>query len=315
MPSSLLQTRADSFRSALTTTLGRVKVSLSAHEASADDILASEGARLGSFADGRIDSSLIRSLTANGSGLGDYAAPVQQAVEILENLSARGDQLFTLKVVQGAHLRDSVAAALADIGRAFGAARAFELVRTGAWPEDYASMLDAFPFSQWSAAERAIAPPLHVQLHGSDLQAAGLADFLDGNLALVLEVSGDCAPAPLARLVTPNTWVGQARTADALLGMNAFEGPCLAALVPEGAALFVNNPSAEIRFVLASAPEAPDHGRLGGATTRQQLEDLAVLESLRNLEASTPVPELPAEEAKSADKLAALLLQKAGFSS
>jgi hypothetical protein len=68
-----------------------------------------------------------------------------------------------------------VAAALAGIGRAFGAARGGARARRRSGDDDTSDdRLAGFPFRRWNRAERQIAPPLVVEVDGGDLQVGGL---------------------------------------------------------------------------------------------------------------------------------------------
>ncbi len=75
-----------------------------------------------------------------------------------------------------------------------------------------------------------------VAVDGSEVHAGALAEFADGREKLVLVVRGASAPAPLARCITPGTLVLQTDDGRGLDRVAAFDGPAIAAIVPEGAA-------------------------------------------------------------------------------
>jgi hypothetical protein len=248
---------------------------------------------------------------------------VRRAHRTLTELLGRGESGFTVTVPGGASLYDVVADRLADLGRAFGAARVAREVREGRLPPDRRlAELERFPVAQWNRAERRLAPPLVVEVSGSDLRPAGLADLLDGRLKLVLVVSGECAPAPLARLIAPGTFVQQALAPEELGDLAAWEGPGIAALVSPNAARFVHDPRAgrtpAERLRVAHLPADPPRRALGGLSAAQQAEELALLQALAQPVA--PVPSVAAAaspaaaQAEPADpvaQLAAWLLAQA----
>jgi hypothetical protein len=122
-----------------------------------------------------------------------------------------------------------------------------------------------------------------VEARGADLLAAGLAEFLDGHVKLVLVASGDTSPAPLARLIAPGTYVQQAGASPNLAGFVAWEGPGIAALVPEGCGRFVHDPkagrTASERLRIEHLPDPPRKG-IDGISVTQQADELALLASL-----------------------------------
>ena len=209
---------------------------------------------------------------------------------------------------------------LAELGRAMGAARVVDAARNGRYrPSDHDRWLARFPFASWSQAERAVAPPVVVELDGADLRPAGLAEFLDGAARIVLVVRGDTSAAPLVRLVTPRTFVAQAADASVVARLVAWDGPGIVALMPERTARFVHDPAAgsapAARLVVSEIPDLDHRKRSGAFTVAQQREEL---EQLRALEASaTASSALSAPSAPSdpVDKLAAWLLQQADLSS
>ncbi|MEE8360841.1 MAG: hypothetical protein V3R71_01735, partial [Gemmatimonadales bacterium] len=178
--------------------------------------------------------------------------------------------------------------------------------------------LGSFPFSQWSSRERSMAPPLMVTVDGADLDCATLAKFMDGSTHIVLVVQNEAPPAPLVRLITPGTYVLQTHDGSGLDRLAEWDGPGIAALMPESAARFVHDPStgstpAE-RISLDHTPDEKSIRPVGGTSVFQQLEELKQLELLAT---PPPAPAAPAALAAPAgapapaDKLAAWLLQQA----
>ena len=91
----------------------------------------------------------------------------------------------------------------------FGASRAVELARSDLFdPDQHNHFLSTLPFRKWNRAGRQLAPPLVVELEAEDLLPAGLGEFLDGVVKIVLVVKGPTTPAPLARLITPTPQLG-----------------------------------------------------------------------------------------------------------
>jgi len=233
----------------------------------------------------------------------------------MAELASAKEELFTVDVEPGGCLRDAVGAALARIGTAFGAARLFELTRSARFREaEHAGLLDALPFERWNAAERELAPPLLVLVHGKDLHAEELARFLDGAAKLVLFVRGDAPPAPLVRLITPQTFVLQTGDGAGLERLAASPGAGIAAWLPEGAARFVHDPGAGAsladRLDVQELPETRKPRRLGGRSSHQQAEELAQLAALAS-RAGVGAVGVPA--GVPVDRLASWLLQQSNL--
>jgi hypothetical protein len=228
-------------------------------------------------------------------------------------------------VPAGGDLRAGVARALADLGRAFGAVRTFEVARSGGRRAgEAAAALDGFPYARWSRGERRAAPPLVVAVDGADLRAGVLAEFLDGAQKIVLVVRGPCAPAALVRLVTPGTFVLQSADGTGLDRFAEWGGPGIAALVPDTAARFAHDPAggaaAWQRLSVAHLPEGDPRISVGGASGAQQAEELRQLRMLAaRPEAppgavAVPVAGAAPQAADPADKLAAWLLSQVDLS-
>jgi len=275
---------ARGFRSTLARTADEVGQLLRAHTASKDNTSARLAAELGPFARDRISVERFASVFPAAPGVNGGAAElVRRAHATLTGLLERGDDLFRVSLDGKSTLRDAVAARLADLGRAYGAARVARDAQAQLPPDRHAPALEQFPFARWNRAERRLAPPLVVEARGADLLAAGLAEFLDGHVKLVLVVSGETSPAPLARLIAPGSYVQQAGAAADLAGFAAWDGPGIAALVPETCGRFVHDPragrTAPERLRIEHLPEAPRKG-IDGISVEQQADELALLRSL-----------------------------------
>jgi hypothetical protein len=241
---SALKRPRDVFHSAVVSAVEEVNAFLSAQRAPADERAAQESDRLGSFALGHIDIDRFSRLVDEKQVLDPARLEgLEHALRVLKGFAVQGDELYHVRVEEGADLRDTVRDALAVRGRAFSTAQLIEVLRTGhngrRSDVDYGTL----DFRRWSRAERLLAPPLVVEVAGSDLQVAGLAEYLDGAQKIVLVVEGPAAPAPLARLVAPRTFVMQTADPSALRRLASWDGPGIAALMPEGAVSFVHDPS------------------------------------------------------------------------
>lgn len=329
----------EAFRSALALTLDQVRNELDVRAAREDGTGARAAAELGRFAAGRIDPERFAALTSASASEDDsWLEPARRALETLRAVKARRDGLFSARVETGDDLYAEVDRALADAGRAFGAARLFELARAGKYvAAEHDPMLSAFPFRRWSAAERAKAPPLIVEVDGKDLVVGGLAGFLDGTVKLVLVVRGASPPAPLVRLVTPGILVLQTSEAEELEVVGKTTGPAIAALVPEEAGSFLHQPAAGgARVEVRHIPEEEPKRGLGQISAFQQAEELGLLAALAASAAETGggpgaatgatteatgasgpaagTEDAPQKPAEPVDKLAAWLLKQADLS-
>jgi hypothetical protein len=276
-------------------------------------------AELGVFADGRIDprafaARFARVLPADASA----AEVLDRVVALLRGVLDRGEDLLAVTVAPGGDLGAVIGAALADVGQAFAAIRLGELVRSGQ-PErpDPDPFLAGTAFQRWSRAERRLVPPLVVSVYGADLHGNALADFCDGSAKLVLVVRGRSAPAPLARLITPGTFVLQTVDGTGLDRWAAFQGPAVAALVPEGAAQFLHDPAGGReswqRLSVVELPPPPRRG-LGSASAWQMAEDLRQLAALARTPFAIPAAGAPAAaaigESDAVDRLTSWLLAR-----
>lgn len=308
---------AQAFRSTLARTADDVSQLLRARAATKEAKAARFSAELGPFASGRIAvERFAQTFEYQPSVNGGAAELIQRSHDTLAALLGRGEDLFRVTVEQGASLRDAVATQLADLGRAFGAARVARDAQSGAPTDRHSPALERFPFAQWNRAERNVAPPLVIEVRGADSWAASLAEFLDGHVKLVLVVTGDASPAPLARLIAPSIFVQQAGAASELGGLVSWDGSGVAALVPETAARFVYDPkagrSSAERLRVAYVPAAPPRKAIDGISAAQQADELAMLAALAQpTAAAAEQPDSTPATTDPAERLAAWLLAQA----
>ena len=323
-----LADRVTAFRAALAAARDEMREHLESHRGVARDLTQSTVVALGTFAVGRIDARRFGALLADERILSpEGAATLASCADVLDELLARGDALFVHRMPSGALLRGKVDAALADVGRAFAAARVFQSVRRCApiLPA-HLSLLRDFPFALWSRAERDLAPPLVIQLDGADLRAEHLVEYLDGAVRIALVVDGPASPAPLVRLIAPSVLVLQTNDATALDALNSATGPAVAALLPEGCAGLLHDPRGGARLderLTITRPSANTKGEpLGWRSPRQARDELAQLDALAELcraardVSVVVVPPLDGGSqngAGSVDAVAAWLLAQAGF--
>ncbi len=312
----------DAFRAALGTTAEQVQSFLNENRGSENGKANRIASELGPFAAGRFDTDRLATLFESELHVdGLTLETIEQARDTITELAKRNHDLFVTHVKPGGDIRDTVARALEEIGRAFGAVRIFELTKSGSHRgNEHARSLGSFPFVKWSKGERRLAPPLVVTVDGADLRAERLAEFLDGAQKLVLVVRGSCAPAPLVRLITPSTFVIQTTDGSGLDRLAAHDGPGIGALVPGDAALFVHDPAggAQIaaRLTVTRLPERDPRMSIGGLSGQQQAEELRQLRALAAAPAASgPSGEAaaPAAPSQPVDKLAAWLLSQANF--
>lgn len=270
------------------------------HEDAVADPAGVLAAELGTFAAGRIDPARMASVV----GVEDAPDPVLHHVmalaqERFETLVHRGDEAFRVVLPPGGDLRDAVRDALAELGRAFAMGRAVEKARTHRFaPDEDHLLLRPWPFHRWAPSEAAMAPPLVVELDGSDLRASGLAEFLDGRVRVVLRVRGQAPPAALARLVSPGVFVAQVtgEAEEALARLVAAEAPgVVACFEPDAGAIgFVHDPvrglAVETAAVEASIAEVSELRGQPGLMDLRHLEGLAVRTAAAvSVDEATPV--------------------------
>ena len=320
-----------SFQSALARAVEDVRGFLASHRAPVGDRSPEVAAQLGAFGSGRIDPTRFAGLLTVQETLDpERLHRVETALSHLETLAARGDDLYTVRVQAGRDLRDTVARALARVGGVFGMIRVVASARDGSSdPLDPGDFAEGFPVRRWGRSERRMAPPLVVEVDGADLTVGGLAEFLDGGLEMVFVVNGPAPPAPLAQLLSPGVFVVQTSDPADLAPAMAFDGPVVAALMPEGAARFVHDPGAgssyHARLTVHEFPDSDELTAVGALSAFRQAQDLEHLRALSTA-GSARKEEAPGEESVGqdgaastpsdtgvtpADRLAGWLLQQA----
>jgi len=236
---------------------------------------------------------------------------LNRALAVLDELEIQGNDLFRVRINRGDDLAAEVGRALANAGRAFGAARVANAVRANlvrTADDEIQGALDRFPFRLWSKAERNLAPPIVVEVSGADMVVAGLAAYLDGNQAIVLFVEGQAPPAPLARLITPGVFVMQSDDPGAVQRLGGLSGPAVAAVMPAGTARFVHSPAdaggtghIEVSHLPTQEPRRP----VGSVSVFQQQQELRLLALLARTTTEHEGPEAEAKQAAAAAPIAA----------
>jgi len=241
---------------------------------------------LGDFGGRLIDADRFAMISSGAGPLDAGArAVVERALEILEALHRAGDEQFVVEVGALTPPGGAIRARLATLGAAFGAATLSELVRRRTYdPAQHGSSLDGYPFERWAAGERRLAPPLVVQIGGSDLDAFELAPLVDGWVRLVLLVSQPCAAAPLARLVSPGVFVAQSGDMKVLERLADFDGPAVIAVMNGAEARFIHDPRAGStmwqRMEVTHLPDTQPRKSIGARSAWQQRDDLSHLKAL-----------------------------------
>ena len=313
--------RVESFHSAVATAEEEIRSFVAHGRGAAEHRSEQTLAGLGPFAAGRIDPVKFAALLAGADDLTPEAEGVMDRAEHILAEFAAGTDFHLVAVPKGGDLRDVVKEALNRVGKVFGASRAVELARSGLFdPAQHNLFLSAHPFRKWNREERHLAPPLVVEVEAEDLLPAGLGEFLDGGVKVVLVVRGRTTPAPLARLITPGTYVVQTADPADVAGLARSPHPGVALLfddVRAEQARFVHDPDAGSaswrRLTVSHMPDQASVGR--GRRAPTWLEELTHLQALARKPAGVPdagVPEAesPAEEVKPADQLAAWLLSQ-----
>lgn len=307
------------FRAAVQGALEQAERALNAQAEDASARATRAQVELGPFGLGRIDAAGFAALQ------GASAAPLQaaatealgRAVQTLREVLDGADRLLHLRLPAGSDLAVHVEQAYAALGRAFGAVLLTELVRGGRYdPGEHDRLLEPLAFEDWTRAERRFAPPLLIELDGADLTATVLAEYLDGQGRIVLVVRGPAAPAPLARLITPGTFVMQTVDGEGLERVALAAGPAIGALMPEGSAVFTHDPSggkeAWQRLSLGTLPGEAPRKAIGGTSAWQMGQDLTLLAEMARTPFAVPRPDGSAAPAMGAsdavDRIAQWLL-------
>lgn len=305
------------FRAGLAAALAQTQAVLADASAGPDARAARARAELGVFAENRIDPQAFAARFAHVAPAEPAArAALVRAVSLLHGVLERRERMLCIDVPPGGDLAAGIGAALERVGEAFAAIQIGELVRSGRFNADASDVLcSPSKFRYWSRAARRSIPPIIASVDGADLHATALADFCDGRAKLLLIVRGPSAPAPLVRLITPGTFVLQTLDGTGLERFAAYQGPAVAALVPQGAARFLHDPAGGKepwqRLSVLELPEPPRRA-LGGISAWQQGEDLRQLAALSRTPFDIPGPGSPPTaalgEADAVDRLAAWLL-------
>jgi hypothetical protein len=311
------------FENAVATTAEEVRHFLADQQATIEGHVSHIGAELGKFGSEFLDTIRFAALFDHHPST-DRAAvqTVERALATLDELTTCEPDCYWDRVEPDQSLYETVSHMLGRLGRAFGAARVVQAVKSGNYrlPE-HARSLGAFPFARWNKSERGLAPPIVVTVSGADVRANSLSEFLDGRQKIVLVVDGPCPPAPLVRVVSPNVYVTQVYDAGDLAGFVASNHAGIAAIVPVTSVAFTHDPEGGAaswdRITVASMPESKHRRPIGGFSAAQQAEELELLESLATAPspAATEAAAVGTTEAVDpADKLAAWLLTQADMS-
>ncbi len=311
------------FRAAVQGALAQADDFLAAQNADAATQAARAAAELGAFAATHVDAAKFAAMfPAVAKADKPSTAVLKKAATILRNVAAQGDAACLASVTEGHKLGATIDAALAAVGQAFGAIIITELVRGGRYKAaEHDRLLDPTEFRAWNNAERRFAPPLVVEVDGVDLHAGALLDFADGREKIVLVVRGAAPPAALVRCVTPGTFVLQTVDGTGLDRLAGYEGPAIAAFLPEGAATFMHDPTAGKepwqRLTVPFLPAGPFKA-VGGFSAWQMEQDVKMLADLARTPFAVPAtpgakgaPALGAGEA--VDRIAAWLLDTSGL--
>jgi hypothetical protein len=132
-----------------------------------------------------------------------------------------------------------------------------------------------------------------VEVAGDDCLPAGLGEFLDGELKIVIVAQGPTTPAPLARLITPGTYVIQTADPEQLTGLVESKHPGVALLFDEeraGQAIFRHDPDAgDTTWSRITTEQMPDEAAVGrGRRPPVWLEELVHLRTLAQAPGAAP---------------------------
>lgn len=313
----------DVFRSAVATTLEEVRGYIEAQSDVTGDANDQLAAELGFVGAQHLDLSRLTSVvTALPTTNHKHTGTVERAFRVLAEVADLPDDAFVVTVPPGGSLVGEVASTLANLGRAAGAGRVVDFARSGRYrASEHKAYLEGYPFARWGPGERQMAPPLVVEVEGCDLLAPGLAQFLDGDLKLVLLVRGDAPPAALVRLITPGVFVAQSADLSHLDSLAAWEGSGIAAVMSASAARFLHDPATSgglaARLTVSDLPASPPKRPIGSLTVQQLRQELEQLQALSTVGVGVVATGAEAQEsapADPADKLAAWLLTQADLS-
>lgn len=311
------------FRAAVQGALAQADAFMAAQTADAASQAARAATELGVFGGAHVDAAKFAAMfPAVAKADKTSQAALEKAAKILRRVAGQGDEMAVAIVTDGVKLGATIDAALAGAGQAFGAIIITELVRGGRFKKaEHEKLLDPAEFRAWNNAERRFAPPLVVEVSGADLHAGALLDFADGREKIVLVVHGNAPPAALVRCITPGTFVLQTVDGTGLDRLAGYEGPAIAALLPEGAATFMHDPNAGKepwqRLTVPFLPAGPFKA-VGGFSAWQMEQDVKMLAEL----ARTPfvVPSAPGGKGAPAigageavDRIASWLLDTSGL--
>ncbi|MFQ6045988.1 MAG: hypothetical protein ACE5PT_06470, partial [Gemmatimonadales bacterium] len=135
------------FRAAIATTADEVRNLLESRRPGTNGNAERAAAELGEFAAEHIDVQRFAGLFSDDAKLDKQSIEtIQLGLETLRELAEREHRLITFEVPQGGNMVETVRRALADVGRAFGAARTVEMSRTGQYRfNEHARSLGSFP--------------------------------------------------------------------------------------------------------------------------------------------------------------------------
>jgi hypothetical protein len=306
------------FRHAVAGTLERARNTLAADSGPGQTRTA-----LGDFAAGRIDPDRFAMISSGAGPLDAMGrAVLQHAIDALEFLLNAGDQQFVVEVPHAGSAATAISARMQTIGSAFSASATVERVRRRTYDQAQrdAALLE-YPFEKWTVAERKLAPPLVVRLDGSDLDPFELAPFIDGRVCLLLLVEEPCAPAPLARLISPGVFVAQTDDAKIVEALTELDAPAVIAVMKGPGARFVHDPRTRggmwQRLHVTTMPDISPRKSLGLRSSWQQREDLTHLKALMEPPVLSAITDgvLATGDGKAnpADRLTAWLIGQAGF--
>ena len=311
------------FRAAVQGALAQADAFIAAQTADAATQAARAATELGVFAATHVDAGKFAAMfPAVAKADKTSLAVLNKAAKLLRVVAAQGDATCLATVTDGRKLGATIDATLANVGQAFGAIIITELVRGGRYKaSEHERLLDPTEFRTWNNAERRFAPPLVVEVDGADLHAGALLDFADGREKIVLVVRGAAPPAALVRCVTPGTFVLQTVDGTGLERLAGYEGPAIAAFLPEGAATFMHDPTAGKepwqRLTVPFLPTAPFKA-VGGFSAWQMEQDVKMLADMARTPFAVPAapgakgaPAIGAGEA--VDRIASWLLDTSGL--